>query len=94
MTRFHLDNAVAAVELPNMKALLVMKLSPPFIIYNYSHKEPKRDSPSDIAVQEKFLAGDIIGIVYYSGKSGKIFARIPENFGVSGQAANLGDSTK
>lgn len=94
VTRFHLDNAVAAVELPNMKALLVMKLSPPFIIYNYSHKEPKRDSPSDISVQEKFLAGDIIGIVYYSGKNGKIFARIPENFGVSGQSASLGDSTK
>ena len=43
--------------------------------------EPKRDNPVDISVQEKFLTGNIIGIVFYSGLTGEVFARLPENLG-------------
>ena len=32
-------------------------------------------------MQEKYLYGDVLGIVFYSGKTGEIFARLPENFG-------------
>ncbi len=81
-TQFKLDNSRASTELPTMKALIVMKLSAPYVVYNFTHKEPKRDSPSDIYMQEKFLAGDVLGIVYYSGQTGDIFARLPENFGM------------
>lgn len=79
--QFKLDNSRASAELPAMKALIVMRLSAPYVVYNFTHKEPKRDSPTDISMQEKFLAGDVLGIVYYSGQTGEIFARLPENFG-------------
>lgn len=79
--QFKLENSRAAAELPVMKALIVMKLSAPFVVYNLTSKEPTRDSPYEILTQEKFLTGDILGIVYYSGQSGEIFARLPENFG-------------
>ena len=64
-----------------MKVLIVMKLSAPFVVYNFRSKEPKRDSPTEILTQEKFLTGDVLGIVYYSGKTGEIFARLPDAFG-------------
>jgi hypothetical protein len=76
-----LDNAQAAAELPELKALIVMKLTDPYVVYNFTHKEPKRDSPTDISSQEKFLTGDVLGIFYYSGRTGEIFARLPEAFG-------------
>lgn len=80
-SQFKLDNAQAAAELPELKALIVMKLSEPYVVYNFTHKEPKRDSPTDISMQAKFLTGDVLGIVYYSGRTGEIFARLPEAFG-------------
>lgn len=81
--QFKLENSRAAAELPVLKALVVMKLSAPYVVYNFAHKEPKRDSPTEISMQEKYLTGDVLGIVYYSGKSGDIFARLPENFGMA-----------
>lgn len=78
---FKLENSRAAVELPNLKALIVMKLAEPYIEYNFSSIEPKRDNPIDIQTQEKLLAGDILGVIFYSGLTGEIFARIPDGFG-------------
>lgn len=69
-TRFKMQNSRAAVELPALKALIVMKLEHPFVVYKYS---------------EKFLAGNIFAIIYYSGKSGEIFARLPADFGMTDQ---------
>ena len=69
-TRFKMQNSRAAVELPALKALIVMKLEHPFVVYKYS---------------EKFLAGNIFAIVYYSGKSGEVFARLPADFGMTDQ---------
>ncbi len=80
-TQLTMENSRAAAELPVLKALIIMKLSDPYVVYNFRRVEPKRDSPVDISMQEKFLTGDVLGIVYYSGKSGEIFARIPENLG-------------
>lgn len=80
-SQFKLENSRAAQELPALKVLIVMKLADPYIFYNFSHVEPKRDNPVDISVQEKFLAGNVIGIVFYSGLTGEIFARLPETFG-------------
>jgi hypothetical protein len=79
--QFKLENSRAVAELPAMKALIVMKLSAPYVVYNFRHKEPTRDSPTDISWKEKFLTGDVLGIVYYSGKTGEIFARLPDAFG-------------
>ncbi len=80
-SQFKLDNSQAAAELPALKALIVMKLSDPYVVYNFTNKEPKRDSPTDISSREKFLTGEVLGIVYYSGRTGEIFARLPETFG-------------
>jgi hypothetical protein len=79
--QFNLENARAAMELPALKALLVMQLAEPFIAYHFIHKEAKRDSPSEISNQGKFLTGNILGIVFYSGVTGEIFARVPDAFG-------------
>lgn len=79
--QFRMDTARAAQELPALKALIVMKLADPYIFYNFRHTEPTRDDPVDNSVLEKFLTGDVIGIVFYSGLTGEIFARIPEAIG-------------
>ncbi len=79
--QFKLENSRAAAELPTLKALIVMKLSTPYVVYNFMHKKPTRDSPTELTTQQKFLTGDVLGIVYYSGQTGEIFARLPENFG-------------
>jgi hypothetical protein len=76
-----MDNAKAARELPALKALIVFKLVEPFMHYNFVHKEPKRDSPTDISMQYKYISSSILGIVYYSGLTGEILARIPDSFG-------------
>lgn len=80
-SQFKLENSRAAQELPALKVLIVMKLADPYIVYNFGHVEPKRDNPVDISVKEKFLTGNVIGIVFYSGLTGEIFARLPETFG-------------
>ncbi len=78
---FKIDNAKAAREMPALKALVIMKLAEPLIVYDFSRKEPKRDSPSDISMQRKYLTGNILGIVFYSGLTGEVFARLPETLG-------------
>lgn len=79
--QFKMDNSKAAKELPAMKALIVFKLAEPFVQYNFVHKEPKRDSPTDISMQYKYVSGNILGIVYYSGVTGEVLARLPDSFG-------------
>lgn len=80
-SQFKLENARAAAELSLLKALVVMRLSDPYVVYNFSHKKPTRSSPTDSSMQEKYLTGDVLGIIYYSGRTGEIFARLPNNFG-------------
>jgi hypothetical protein len=79
--QFNLENSKAARELPALKALVVMKLAEPYIVYDFIHKEPKRDSPTDITMQSKYLSGNILGIVFFSGLTGEILLRLPESFG-------------
>jgi hypothetical protein len=79
--QFKLENSLAAAELPALKALMVVKLTDPYVVYQFVHKEPKRDSPTDISGQERYLTGDMLGIVFYSGRTGEIVARLPETFG-------------
>lgn len=79
--QFNLENVRAAKELPALKALVVMKLADPYVVYNYNSSKPTRDDPYDIADQSKYLTGNVLGIVFYSGITGEIFARLPESFG-------------
>jgi len=79
--QFNLENAKAAKELPSLKALVVIKLASPYIVYNWFSKKPTRDEPTELSVTGKYLTGSVLGIVFYSGITGNILARIPETFG-------------
>lgn len=79
--QFNLENVRAAKELPALKALVVMRLADPFIVYDFFHSEPTRDKPNDMSSQGKYLTGNILGIIFYSGVTGEIFARLPDAFG-------------
>ncbi len=79
--QFNLENVRAAKELPALKALVVMKMAAPYVVYNFSHSAPTRDNPRDTSIQSKYLTGNVSGIVFYSGVTGEIFARLPEAFG-------------
>lgn len=81
--QFTLENARAAKELPALKALVVMRLADPYIVYDYFHSEPTRDKPNDMSSKGKYLTGNILGIIFYSGVTGEIFARLPDAFGRS-----------
>ena len=79
--QFNLENARAAKELPALKALVVMRLADPYIVYDFLHSEPTRDKPNDMTSQGKYLTGNILAIIFYSGVTGEIFARLPDAFG-------------
>lgn len=76
-----MDNAKAARELPALKSLIVMKLADPYVVYDFMHSKPTRDKPTEITSQGKYLTGEVLGIVFYSGLTGEVFARLPDGFG-------------
>jgi hypothetical protein len=79
--RFTMENAKAARELPTMKALVVMKLADPYVVYDFTHSKPTRDNPIETTSRGKYLTGEVLGIVFYSGLTGEVLARLPEGFG-------------
>jgi hypothetical protein len=79
--RFKMDNSRAAKELGSLKALLVFKLEAPYMDFDYVHKEPTRESPRDVHGRSSYIICNLQGIIYYSGLTGEIFARLPESFG-------------
>lgn len=81
--RFNIENSKAEKELPLIKALIFIKISKAYIIYDFNHSDPTRNRPIEHSTQSKFLTGSIDGIVFYSGKTGEIFGRVPDNFGQS-----------
>ena len=81
VSRFNMENVHAAKELPSLKALFVMKITDPYVVYNFRSSEPTRDAPFDVVEYGKYLTGDVLGIIFYSGLTGEIFARVPDTFG-------------
>ncbi len=79
--QFNLENARAAKELAALKALVVMKIADPYVIYGSSYSRPTRDFPYADRNEKKHLTGNVLGIVFYSGVTGEIFARLPDAFG-------------
>lgn len=79
---FVMESSRAAEELPQLKVLVVLKPAAPYVYYHFWTKQPKIDSPIDGSYQSRYLTGDVMGIVYYSGKTGEIFARLPKGFGL------------
>jgi hypothetical protein len=76
-----MGNAKAARVLPTLKALVVMKLVDPYVVYDFIYSKPTRDNPIKVTSREKFLIGNVLGIVFYSGLTGEVFARLPDTFG-------------
>lgn len=90
--QFKMDNSTAAKELPALKAIVVFRIVEPYMHYNFAHYDPKRDSPKDMSVQYKYISGNILGIVFYSGLTGEVFARLPDSFG-NPQISPVAEST-
>jgi len=80
-SQIKMESSKAQKELPALKAIIIMKLAAPYMTYHFVHIKPTRDSPSEITSKQKFLTGEVLGIIFYSGLTGEIFARIPEDFG-------------
>ncbi len=79
--QFNMENARVARVLPTLKALVVMKLVDPYIVYDFIYSKPTRDNRIEVTSREKFLIGNVLGIVFYSGLTGEAFARLPDTFG-------------
>jgi len=75
--KVQMDAKRAASELPTLKALLLVKLREPYAAYDYFHADPTRDTPTEIIEHTKSLVGDVLGVVFYSGRSGEIVAKSP-----------------
>ena len=80
-TQIKMESSKAQKELPSLKAIVVMKLAAPYTVYHFLHIKPTRDSPTEITNKQKFLTGEVLGIIFYSGLTGEIFTRIPDDFG-------------
>ena len=83
-----MENAVAEKELPALKALLVMKVASPYLVYNFYQSEFTPDRTDMKTIQSIYLAGNMAGIIFYSGITGEILGRLPAGFGLpaAGQA--------
>lgn len=75
--KFSMDAETAAKELPTLKALIMLKVKPPFVLYENFHKGATRSDPTETKVLTKALYGDVIGMVIYSGTTGKIVTHFP-----------------
>lgn len=75
--KFNMDADTAAKELPTLKALIMLKVKPPFVLYRNFHSEATRSDPTETTVLTKALYGDVVGIVIYSGTTGKIVTQFP-----------------
>lgn len=75
-----MERLKAKKELAAIKAIVVMRLREPYIIYNYVHIEPIRKYPTEVSSSDRYLAGDVLGIIFYSGLTGQIIAKLPANF--------------
>jgi len=80
-SQIKMESSKAQKELPALKAIIVMKLAAPYTVYHFLHAKPTRDSPSELTNKQKFLTGEVLGLIFYSGLTGEIFSRIPEDFG-------------
>ena len=74
---FDMDAATAEKELPSLKAMVVLKLKPPYVLYDDYYKEPTRDDPVEASVQTRAFFGEVARIVVYSGITGKIVTQFP-----------------
>ena len=75
---WQVDAAVAEKELPSLKAMLIVKLKPPYVLYSDYQREPTRDDPVDIEVQTRAVFGDVVKVVVYSGITGNIISQFPQ----------------
>lgn len=75
--KFNIDIATAAKELPTLKALIMLKVKPPYVLYRKFHSEATRSDPTETKVITKSLYGDVVGIVIYSEITGKIVTQFP-----------------
>lgn len=73
-----MDAARASRELPSLKAILVTKPRAPYVVYRFDNKKPTRYNPVDWVNFTKFLFGDVVAVVFYSGKTGEVLGRLPE----------------
>ncbi|KHA77626.1 hypothetical protein CSQ91_25295 [Janthinobacterium sp. BJB301] len=80
--QFTLENAVAAKELPVLKAMIVMQLASPYIAYDYKSSDSTPQQIDVTTTDRVFLTGNILGIVFYSGITGEILGRLPASFGL------------
>lgn len=74
---FAMEATRAASELPSLKALLLVKLRAPYVAYDFFHSEPTRTHPTELTLRTKAVFGDVLGVVYFSGKTGEIIAKTP-----------------
>jgi len=75
VTRFRMESSVAAIELPKLKALFLVRPSPPFVHYNLLYQEPTIGSPTELVIQTHIIRGVADEIVFFSGITGKIIFR-------------------
>lgn len=80
-SQFTMESTKASQELPALKAMIFVKPNDPYLVYNFSYIGPELGSPNEFNTQEKFLTGDVIGVIFYSGITGEIFSRLPDDFG-------------
>lgn len=81
VAQIKLDASKVRGEILHLKSLLIVKPVEPFIIKNDLHNEPTWNYPSEVLITSKYLFARVLGVIVFSGTSGEVFARLPENFG-------------
>lgn len=81
-TTFAMSAEKAKRELPHLRMAIIVRPKEPYVLYHYDRDKATISSPRESVTYEAHLLGHLHGIVYYSGLSGEIFARVPEQFGM------------
>lgn len=73
----NLAKRTAKEVLPNLSAIILLKIKPPYIAYSHAWQKPTMEWPVEMQTKGKYLIGDAVGVIYYNKNNKEILQRLP-----------------
>lgn len=80
-TTFAISPEKAKKELPHLRIALIVRPKSPYVVYDAVSTEATVANPEAASFYKLYLLTDFHGAVFYSGLTGEIFARMPDQLG-------------
>lgn len=77
-----LDRHKAQNESDNLEVIAIIQPKSPFLVFDYYSSIPTLSNPIDHKTRARYVDGDLLGFVFHNSKTGEIYFRYPEGFGL------------